>query len=228
MLRAEGLTRLHADGHGRGAGIRSISLQVERGGSLALAGPSGCGKTTLLHVLGLLDAEFQGALTVAGQDVRALDQAARARLRLTTIGFVFQSFYLVDALDVRDNIALPHWRLHGDRKAALRRAEQLLDQFGLLALRTSAPQDLSGGEQQRVALARALANEPALLLADEPTGNLDSASADAVLAVLTEQVAAGRALVVASHDHRVIGLAQQTLRLRDGQPASQEDAEHRL
>jgi ABC-type lipoprotein export system ATPase subunit len=202
--------------------LRGVTAQIAAGETVALSGPSGCGKTTWLHTLGLLDPDYTGELTFRGQSVRGTSDRARARLRLASIGFVFQAFHLLEDMDVRANVALPHWKLHGDRQAANVRAERLLADLGLGHRLRHKPQLLSGGEMQRVAVARALINEPAVLLADEPTGNLDSESAAAVLAALLRAGADGRTLIFASHDPAVVASAGRVIRLRDGQILSDE------
>jgi macrolide transport system ATP-binding/permease protein len=216
LYAARGLRRVFQSGTKEVRALDGLSLTVDAGTLVAVAGPSGCGKTTLLHVLGLLDAGFEGEVALEGQDVRALSAAARARLRMARIGLVFQSFHLLPSLDVRHNVALPHWKLHGDRKRALARADELLTELHLHERLTHDTTRLSGGEMQRVAIARALVNDPAVLLADEPTANLDAESTEAVVRLLQRAHARGAAVIVSSHDPEMIAHARRVIRLRYG------------
>ncbi len=210
------ISRRFGQGSAAVVALDEVSFRIEEGEHVAISGPSGGGKSTLLHVLGLLDGEFRGELAFRGRPVRGLDAAARARARLAGIGFVFQSFQLLEMLSVRDNVALPCWRLHGSRRRARARAEELLGRVGLEGCMTQRPSRLSGGEQQRVALARALINDPPVILADEPTGNLDAESTRAVLELLGELEAQGRTLVVISHNPEVVARAGRVIELRHG------------
>ena len=204
--------------------LDGLALAIEPGELVAVTGPSGCGKTTLLHVLALLDADFEGTLRFRGVDVRALKPAERTRLRLTGVGLVFQNFHLLTALDARGNAALPHWRLHGDRRAALRRATALLEELGLGDRLRHPVGKLSGGEMQRVALARALANDPPVLLADEPTGNLDAANGAALVAGVAALAAEGRSVVAVTHDPALVAAAARRITMRYGRVAADERA----
>lgn len=195
--------------------VRDVALEVARGEWVSLVGPSGCGKTSLLMMLGLLDAPTAGTLQLDGEDTAALSPPARAAARLARIGFVFQTQNLLDHLTTRDNVALPAWRLGGSRAAALRAADELLERCGLATRARTRAGLLSTGEAQRAAIARALVNRPALVLADEPTGSLDSQTAATVLALLAEINAAGTALLVATHDAGVAARGRR-LAMRDG------------
>jgi len=210
------LSRHHRQGSAEVDALRDVSFNIRERDYVAVAGPSGGGKTTLLHVLGLLDGGFSGELEFCGEPVRGLDPAARARLRLSGIGHIFQGFHLLPMLSVRDNVALPHWRLHGQRRRARARAEELLASLGLEHRMTQRPARLSGGEQQRVAIARALINDPPVILADEPTGNLDAKSTRALLDHFDQLSAQGRALVVVSHNPDVVNRARRAIVLRHG------------
>lgn len=212
VLVAQGLVRSRGDK----AIIAGASLTLEAGESLALMGPSGCGKTTLLHLLGILDQPSAGTVFVEGLNPWSTGRDARARLRLRRIGFIFQQSNLMPFLNARDNVALPAWRLLGDRRVALAHADALLSRFGLSARAKAPGAVLSLGEAQRVATARALVNRPALILADEPTGSLDSASTEAVLDSFDEIVREGTTLLVATHDPRVASRMRRIVHMQDG------------
>ena len=200
--------------------LRGVSLAVRAGEALAIVGASGAGKSTLLNVLGALDAPTGGRVRFDGRDLYALSPAARAEIRATRVGFVFQAFHLLPELDLVENILLPAlsrpgaWR----RGAALRReALALIERVGLSARVGHRPDELSGGEQQRAALARALVNRPDLILADEPTGNLDSESGERVLDLLFGLVRqGGRTLIIVTHNREVAARCDRTLTLTDG------------
>lgn len=196
--------------------LNDISLQIEDGEMVAVVGPSGSGKSTLLGLLGLLDAEFSGILEMKGRSIHSLSNRQRARARLADVGLIFQSFHLLPALDVRHNVALPHWRLHGQEKPALARADELLAELGLAERGRGDVMQLSGGEMQRVAVARALINDPAVLLADEPTANLDEANASAVVNLFRRVHARGAAVVVCTHDTDLLVEFPRVLRLKRG------------
>jgi putative ABC transport system ATP-binding protein len=197
--------------------LRGVSLTIEPGDFLAIVGPSGSGKSTLMHLLGGLDRPTTGRLLLGGRDVSSLSTADLARLRNRVIGFVFQSFHLLARTSARDNVGLP-LIYRGLRRPERRRlAEQALERVGLAERMDHRPNQLSGGEQQRVAIARALVTEPSVLLADEPTGNLDSVSGDSVLRLLEELNAErGVALAVVTHDPAVAARARRQVRMRDG------------
>ena len=197
--------------------LRGVSLTVEAGDYLAIIGPSGSGKSTLMHLLGGLDRPTSGRLLLGGRDVATLSAADLAQLRNEVIGFVFQSFHLLARTSARDNVALP-LIYRGLRRAQRRRqAEEMLARVGLAHRFDHRPNQLSGGEQQRVAIARALVTQPSVLLADEPTGNLDSRSGEAVLALLEELNAErGVALAVVTHDATVAARARREITMRDG------------
>ena len=197
--------------------LRGVSLSVGAGEWVAIMGPSGCGKSTVVHIVGGLDLPDDGTVAVDGTELTQLSVAERAGLRRQKIGFVFQQYNLVPHLDVVSNVELP-MRLAGRRhRAAGRRARDLLVSLGLGDRAGEMPNSLSGGEQQRVAIARALANEPPLLLADEPTGALDSEATSTVLDILRQRHIAGQTIVMVTHDAEVAAAADRIVRMRDGE-----------
>jgi len=197
--------------------LRGVTLTVGAGDYLSIVGPSGSGKSTLMHLLGGLDRPTSGRLLLGGRDVADLSAAEMAQLRNRVIGFVFQSFHLLARTSARDNVALPLIYRGVRRAQRRRRAEEMLARVGLEHRMDHKPNQLSGGEQQRVAIARALVTEPSVLLADEPTGNLDSRSGEAVLELLEELNAErGVAVAVVTHDASVAGRARRHITMRDG------------
>ncbi|HXW44250.1 MAG TPA: ABC transporter ATP-binding protein [Streptosporangiaceae bacterium] len=216
LLRASKLTKTF-DGDGSAVqAVRGIDLALRPGEFVAITGPSGSGKSTLLHMLGGLEPPTSGQIWLAGHRVDGLSQARWAVLRRRHIGFVFQFFNLVSNMTVADNVELAALMGGATRKQARARRIELLADLGLAAKADAAPARLSGGEQQRVAMARALANRPSLLLADEPTGNLDSAASRAVLRLLGRAHADGQAILLVTHDARVASAADRVVSLFDG------------
>jgi putative ABC transport system ATP-binding protein len=197
--------------------LRDVSLEVETGELLSLVGRSGSGKSTLLHLIGGLDRRYSGKVEVLGRDLGQLDDRALSRLRNAEVGFVFQSFNLLDHLSVRENVELPsHFAppsTHGDVKA---RALEALSRVGMAERAEARPGELSGGQKQRVAIARALFSRPKLLLADEPTGNLDSDTGNQIIELFQKLNADGLTLVVVTHEERVSRAARRVLKLDDG------------
>ena len=197
--------------------LRGVSLRVERGDYVAITGPSGSGKSTLMHLLGGLDRPTTGRLVLGGTEVSALSAAQLAKVRNEVIGFVFQSFHLLARTTARDNVALPLIYRGLSRSERRRRADAVLERVGLGHRGDHRPNQLSGGEQQRVAIARALVTDPAVLLADEPTGNLDSRSGEAVLTLLEDlNSERGVALAIVTHDAAVAARARRRVMMRDG------------
>jgi putative ABC transport system ATP-binding protein len=219
MLRCEGLTQTYVSGGHPLTVLKDITFTLEDGGVLAVVGPSGSGKTTLLGLLAGLDRPAAGRVWLDGQDLTALDEDARARLRAEKVGFVFQSFQLIPTLTARENVQVP-LELRGENGAG-RRAEELLDRVGLADRLDHYPAQLSGGEQQRVALARAFSTRPRLLFADEPTGNLDAATGQRIVDLMLElNRELGTTLVLVTHDPELARHARRTLRLADGRIVS--------
>jgi putative ABC transport system ATP-binding protein len=200
--------------------LRGVDLAIARGEFVAVMGPSGSGKSTLLNVLGGLDRPSAGTIVMDGREITALDQDALCRYRRDRVGFIFQSFQLLATMTALDNVAFPMIFAGVPARERKARAEQLLADVGLAHRARHKPGELSGGEQQRVAIARALANAPDLLLADEPTGNLDSATGDDVMKLLKSLHARGRTLIVVTHDARIARHAQRSLRMLDGRWAT--------
>jgi putative ABC transport system ATP-binding protein len=198
------------------AAVRGIALAVEQGEFVAIMGPSGCGKSTLLHLLGGLDRPSAGEVWLEGERVDELTEKAWAVLRRRHIGFVFQFFNLIANLTVADNVELPALLAGSSPREARARREQLLAELGIDGYAGHVPSRISGGQQQRVALARALVNKPAVLLADEPTGNLDSASAREVMDLIRRYHDAGQTIVLVTHDPRVASAADRVVHMRDG------------
>jgi putative ABC transport system ATP-binding protein len=216
LVSARGLTKEYGSGEGLVRAVDGVDLEVPPGETLAVMGPSGCGKSTLLQLLGGLDRPSAGELSLAGRPVNRLSERALARLRCSEVGFVFQAYHLMDELTARENVELPVLLAGRSPREARRRARDLLEQVGLADRAQHLPGMLSGGQRQRVAIARALANKPRLVLADEPTGNLDSAATLEVLRLLEALHASGLTLVIVTHDERIAATADRLISMRDG------------
>ena len=216
IVEARNVSRVFPMPAGPVTAIRNVTLSIDAGEYIGVVGPSGCGKSTLLHVLGCVDVPTSGAILFQDRDVSALPDAERSRLRLRDIGFVFQRFFLLPMLTAAENIELPQAEAGVGRTERRQRTRELLDYVGLSARATHRPSELSGGEMQRVAIARALANRPRLLLADEPTGELDQATGDQIVSLLDRLHADGTAVVVVTHDQAVASRAHRLIRMRDG------------
>jgi putative ABC transport system ATP-binding protein len=218
VVEVDGLHKVFVSGDNRVEALRGVSLRVRRGEFVAVMGPSGSGKSTLLHLVGGLDAPSAGRIRINGEDLSRLDDDRLTLLRRRHIGFVFQAFNLLDVLTAQENAALPLLLEGVGETEAGRRAVEALELVNLAPRKDHLPRQLSGGEQQRVAIARALVARPLLLLADEPTGNLDSSSSDQVLAVLRNLVdQEQQTILMVTHDARQAAMANRLLRLRDGQ-----------
>ena len=197
--------------------LRGVELTIKPGEIVALLGPSGSGKSTLLQAVGLLEGGFQGSIRLAGREAADLDDEGRTQLRRDLLGFVYQFHHLLPEFDARENVVLPQLVRGADMPTAVQRAEQLLTGLGLGSRLDHRPAKLSGGEQQRVAVARALANRPPLVLADEPTGNLDEATAERVFAEFLKLVREeGSAALVATHNERLAANMDRVVRLHEG------------
>jgi len=219
FISVSGLHKRYVDGEGRQLQIlRGLDLEVSQGDTVAIMGPSGAGKSTLLHLIGALDRPDAGRIAVDGQEISGLEGEAAARFRNRTVGFVFQFHHLLMDFTALENVMMPIWIRAGRTPAAQGRAHELLGQVGLAGRASHRPSQLSGGEQQRVAIARAIANEPKLLLADEPTGNLDEESARHVTALLFDlNRRQGLTLLVVTHNPQLAALTGQSYVLEHGQ-----------
>jgi putative ABC transport system ATP-binding protein len=216
IVEGRGLTRAFAMPAGAVTALGDVSIRVEPGDYAAITGPSGCGKSTLLHLLGCVDQPSTGSLIFEGRDVRALSESERSRIRLTRIGFVFQRFFLLPMLTAWENIELPQAEAGAAKTVRRERTRELLDYVGLGGRRDHRPSQLSGGEMQRVAIARALANRPALLLADEPTGELDDETGAQVADLFDRVHEDGTAIVVVTHNPAVAARAGRHLVMKSG------------
>jgi len=221
LIEARALTKVY--GPQASAGVRAldgVSLTIDEGEFVGIAGPSGSGKSTLLHILGCLDHPSEGSYWLSGQEVASLGDRELSRIRASMVGFVFQSFNLLQRLSVVENIALPLAYRGVERRERQRRAKDLAERVGLGHRLSHRPAELSGGEAQRVGVARALVVSPRVVFADEPTGNLDSKTAEEVLELLVGLHEEGMTVVMVSHDHRIVGRCGRVLHIIDGKMAS--------
>jgi putative ABC transport system ATP-binding protein len=227
LIEIEGLTKVFYTDEIETHALSGIHLTIRKGEYVAISGPSGCGKSTLLSILGLLDSPSSGKYHLNGQPVESLDFAARARIRNREIGFIFQSFNLIGDLTVYENVELPlTYRQKmppGERKP---RVMEALERVGMAHRLRHYPSQLSGGQQQRVAVARALGGHPSILLADEPTGNLDSHNGEAVMKLLQDLHSEGATICMVTHDPRFVMLAQREIRLFDGKVVAEAELQH--
>ena len=212
----ENVSKTYAMGDVSVHALRAITLRIAHGEYVAIMGPSGSGKSTLMNVIGCLDRPSSGRYVLDGEDVAKLDDEQLAKIRLQKLGFIFQAFNLLPRATALRNVALPLFYAGVPARERDLRATGLLRELGLEGRARHRPSQLSGGEQQRVAIARALANDPAVLLADEPTGNLDSRTSDEILAVFDQLNEAGRTIVLVTHDETIARHARRTVRLLDG------------
>ncbi len=216
VLTARKLAKVYGAGPGLVRAVDGVDLDVATGETVSVMGPSGCGKSTLLYLLGGLERATSGAVYLAGERVDGLSETRWARLRRRTVGFVFQAFHLVDELTAAENVELPALLAGASPRTARRRTAELLERVGMTDRARALPSQLSGGQQQRVAVARALVNEPLVVLADEPTGNLDTAATADVLRLFAQLRSGGQTLVLVTHDSRVAATADRLLTMRDG------------
>jgi len=216
IVRAKGLRKEYGSGEGLVRAVDEVDLDVAPGEALAIMGPSGCGKSTLLHLLGGLDRPSAGELWLGGRQIDKLSERGLAQFRRDDVGIVFQAFHLMDELTAQENVELPALLAGRSPRQARRRARELLDQVGLSDRAGHLPSALSGGQRQRVAIARSLANDPQIVLADEPTGNLDSTSTLEVLRLFESLRTAGLTVVVVTHDERIAATTNRMISMRDG------------
>ena len=216
VARFEDVTKVYPMGATEVRALAGVSVSFEAGEFWAIMGPSGSGKSTMLNLLGCLDRPTSGRYLLGGQDVAALDDDALSEFRLRHLGFVFQSFNLIPQLTVRENIELPLYYLDWDIGESAARADAVAERVGLGDRLGHRPAELSGGEQQRVAIARALSTDPSMLLADEPTGNLDSATSQQIMGLLSDLNRQGTTVIMVTHEHELAQYARRRLHMRDG------------
>ena len=216
MIQLSEAKKIYGTGESTVHALSGISLNIQKGEFVAITGKSGCGKTTLLNIIGLLDNLTEGNYALSGQDVRHLSDKAKARLRFQTFGYIFQSFNLLSSHTVAENVALPLGYAGVPKQERLARAAEMLRKVGLHDKMKAYPNELSGGQQQRVAIARALINHPPIILADEPTGNLDSRSSAQIMDILAELADEGATLLLVTHDAGVARRAGRRVRMEDG------------
>lgn len=216
MIEVSNLYKSYGRGEARVHALRGISLKISNGGFLAVMGPSGSGKTTLMNILGCIDTQTQGDYIFAGTNVKRLTKQSKVYLRNKRIGFIFQSFYLLPTLTARQNIELPMVYSGVSAKERHKKSSQLLEMTGLASRASHLPSELSGGQRQRVAIARALVNSPSLILADEPTGNLDSRTGNDIMRMLVELNTGGATIVLITHEKAVAECAKELIVLKDG------------
>lgn len=217
MIQASALSKVFGSGDTQVHALRDVSLQIAENEFVAIMGSSGSGKSTLMNILGCLDTPSSGSYQLAGADVSQLDDAALSAMRNQHIGFIFQSFHLLPRLSAAENVALPLRYTATPAEQALQRAETLLQQVGLGHRMHHKPAEMSGGQRQRVAIARALINNPKVIFADEPTGNLDSKTSVEIMQLLTELHRQGNTVVMVTHEDDIAAYAQRVIRMRDGQ-----------
>ncbi|HZM86292.1 MAG TPA: ABC transporter ATP-binding protein [Blastocatellia bacterium] len=216
VVRLRSVSRTYRNGAVAITAVRDVSFDIHQGERLAIMGPSGSGKSTLMNMIGLLDRPSKGAILLEGTDVSSLSDDKKSRLRTQKIGFIFQAYNLLARYTAIENVALPLIYSGVGRRERLRRSEQALDMVGVAHRARHFPSELSGGEQQRVAIARALVGSPAIMLADEPTGALDSRSGAEILSLFSELNRAGQTLVMITHDAGIAAQCQRAVRLQDG------------
>jgi putative ABC transport system ATP-binding protein len=224
MIATESLTKIFRTEEVETTALRDVDLSIREGEFVAVMGPSGCGKSTLLHILGLLDNPSDGRYELLGEEVSRYPERKRSELRKHNIGFVFQSFNLIDELTVFENVELPLLYLRVPPAERKRRTDEMLERFELIPRRDHYPQQLSGGQQQRAAVARAVVTRPNLILADEPTGNLDSAHGEEIMNALVELNASGTTIVMVTHSPTYASYGRRTMHLFDGRIVTEQIA----
>ena len=220
IIKTEGLSKLFRTDEIETTALDAIDLTVGKGEFTSIMGPSGCGKSTLLHILGLIDNPDGGKYWFLDEEVGSYSERQRAMLRKENIGFVFQSFNLIDELTVYENVELPLIYTKTPTEERKKRVEAVMDKMDMVHRMKHFPQQLSGGQQQRVAVARAIVNEPNLILADEPTGNLDTKTGDEIMGMLDELHDAGQTIILVTHEDYIAEHASRTIKLKDGEIAS--------
>ena len=223
MVSTQALEKTYELGNGKIEVLKDINLQIPKGKFVVLCGPSGSGKTTLLNIISGIDRPTKGKIIVAGQDLTEKDEDFLSDFRCNNVGFVFQAYNLVSTLTVAENVAFPMEWTQKPLEEIEARVNELIKLVGLEHRENHFPSQLSGGEQQRVAFARALANDPQLILADEPTGNLDAKNGQKIIQVLLLLKSQGKTVIVSTHDQQIIALADQVLLLEEGRLASQNE-----
>ena len=216
LVRLEGVSKIFQADEVETHALSDVHLEIRRGEFVSIAGPSGCGKSTLLSIIGLLDSPTEGGYAIHGTPVASLSISERSRIRNREIGFVFQAFNLIGDLTVFENVELPLTYRNMAMSERRRRVQEVLDRVGMAHRMKHYPAQLSGGQQQRVAVARALGGQPSILLADEPTGNLDSKNSEAVMNLLKELHGEGATICMVTHDPRYAGMADRSIHLVDG------------
>jgi len=225
IIRTENLSRTYRMGSGEVRALRGVTLTIEAGDFVAVTGPSGAGKSTLMHILGCLERPTAGRYLLDGRDVSALEDRQLSRIRGREIGFVFQSYNLVHQLNVLENVMLAPFYVRDHSPEAAARCRQAIELVGLSDRIRHKPAELSGGEMQRVAIARALANDPLLILADEPTGNLDTDTGDEIIGLFEQLHDTGRTIIIVTHDPRIASRARRRIQLVDGRMVGGEGEE---
>lgn len=228
LLKTTDLSKIYRTDTVETTALNAVSIHIVQGEFVAIMGPSGCGKSTLLNILGLLDPPSSGTYLVNGEDVSGYNERKRAEVRKSTIGFVFQSFNLIDELTVSENIELPLIYTRIGKAERRERVQRAMERMSIAHRAAHFPQQLSGGQQQRVAIARAVVNDPKLILADEPTGNLDSGMGEEVMGLLTELNKAAATIIIVTHSQRDAAYATRTIRLLDGKVVAANGSEHAI